>query len=425
MRHVVIMGPMGVGKSTTGRALAERLGWAYSDSDEEIERTRGMTGGQIAAAEGIAALHRLEEAVLLRALGALTPTVITAAASTIESAVVRRELSVGAVVAVLTAPTHDVLERQSAQPHRRTMSVDEYETLERRRQPWFQATADLHLSALRPTGELVDEIADHVGRPAAIGFSANLGFLWTDRPLPDAIHAAGVAGFDAVECHAPFSAGADAVRAALDDTGLPLLSLNTGTGSRDDDYGLAAMPGREAESRALIDEALDFAEAVGCRQVHVLAGRSARSAGAEEAYRSNLAYAADRAAASGRRVLIEPLNSTVTDYHLVHVADAVRTVTEVGADNLRIMVDCFHGRMMDGDLDQVFDLAWPHLGHIQISAYPDRGEPVGGDIDYERLLPALAERGWTRPFGAEYTPRNGVDAGLGWLEPWHARRREQ
>ena len=35
-------------------------------------------------------------------------------------------------------------------------------------------------------------------------FSANLGFLWANRPLPDAIRAAQAAGFDAVECHWPY-----------------------------------------------------------------------------------------------------------------------------------------------------------------------------------------------------------------------------
>ena len=45
-------------------------------------------------------------------------------------------------------------------------------------------------------------------------FSANLGFLWNDRPLPDAVRAAHAAGFDAVECHWPYDVPAADVRAA-------------------------------------------------------------------------------------------------------------------------------------------------------------------------------------------------------------------
>ena len=61
-------------------------------------------------------------------------------------------------------------------------------------------------------------------------FSANLGFLWNDRSLPDAIRAAKIAGFDAVECHWPFEVSSLDVKAALEETGLAMLSLNTRRG---------------------------------------------------------------------------------------------------------------------------------------------------------------------------------------------------
>ena len=48
-----------------------------------------------------------------------------------------------------------------------------------------------------------------------IRFAANLGFLWADRPLPDAIEAAAAAGFDAVECHMPYAHDPADVAAAL------------------------------------------------------------------------------------------------------------------------------------------------------------------------------------------------------------------
>ncbi|MCU0790685.1 MAG: isomerase, partial [Nitratireductor sp.] len=46
-------------------------------------------------------------------------------------------------------------------------------------------------------------------------FSANLGFLWADRPLPEAIRAAKAAGFDAVECHWPYDTPVEVVNSAL------------------------------------------------------------------------------------------------------------------------------------------------------------------------------------------------------------------
>ena len=60
-----------------------------------------------------------------------------------------------------------------------------------------------------------------------IRFAANLGFLWADRPLPDAIVAAAAAGFDAVECHMPYDYEPSAVVDALSATGMVMLGLNT------------------------------------------------------------------------------------------------------------------------------------------------------------------------------------------------------
>ena len=88
-------------------------------------------------------------------------------------------------------------------------------------------------------------------------FSANLGFLWTDLPLPDAIRQARKAAFDAVECHWPYGVAPDEVYQALSETGLAMLSLNTRPGdSAKRDFGLCAVPGREAEAREAIREAL-------------------------------------------------------------------------------------------------------------------------------------------------------------------------
>lgn len=255
-----------------------------------------------------------------------------------------------------------------------------------------------------------------------VRFSANLGFLWTDRPLPAAIRAAGAAGFDAVECHMPYDVAAADVRAALASSGLAMVSLNTRMGDPAGDIGVAAIPGLEALARAQVDEALDYAVEIDCASISVLAGRSRRAEGAEPTYQENLAYAADRAAAVGRTVLIEPMNSGVADYHLTRVDQGLETIAAVGAPNLKLMIDCFHSQMMEGDLWTVFRRAIDHVGHVQFAAVPDRGEPDRGDVDYAQLLPAIVALGYEGTFGAEYNPRGSIEDGLGWLERWRSQR---
>ena len=81
-------------------------------------------------------------------------------------------------------------------------------------------------------------------------FSANLGFLSANRPLPDGIGAAKAAGFDAVECHWPYHTPAKDVLAALNQTGLTMFGLNTIRG--DTGFGensLSALPDREGEAQ--------------------------------------------------------------------------------------------------------------------------------------------------------------------------------
>ncbi|MEO8531778.1 MAG: TIM barrel protein, partial [Deltaproteobacteria bacterium] len=102
--------------------------------------------------------------------------------------------------------------------------------------------------------------------------SANLGFLWSDLPLLDRIDAAARAGFMAVETHQPFEVAPNVLKARCRDAGVKLLGINTAKGSQPGDQGLAAVPGRETEARALIKQAIDYAHDAGATAVHVLAG---------------------------------------------------------------------------------------------------------------------------------------------------------
>lgn len=247
-------------------------------------------------------------------------------------------------------------------------------------------------------------------------FSANLGFLWTDRPLPDAIRAARAAGFAAVECHSPFAVPASEVRAALDETGLPMLGLNTSRGNTAaGDFGLAALPGREAEARAAIDEALAYARATGTRAVHVMAGNAAGPR-AHAAFCENLRYACEMATPGGINILIEPLNGyDAPGYFLSGSAQAADIIGELALPNLRLMFDCYHLQIMEGDLTRRLSALLPLVGHIQIAAVPDRGAPDHGELDYGQMLRHIRGLGWETPVGAEYRPGADTDATLNWL----------
>jgi 2-dehydrotetronate isomerase len=249
-------------------------------------------------------------------------------------------------------------------------------------------------------------------------YSANLGFLFTDLPLPQAIHAAKAAGFDAVECHFPYDIPAAEVAQALKDTGLTMLGLNTWPGDKAaGDFGLAAVPGREEEARAAIAQAMEYAVATGTGAVHVMAGRTDGGKAAEAAFRANLAHACDLAAPHGITILIEPINTRdVPGYHLSRTDHAASIIADLAKPNLKLMFDCYHMQIMQGDLFTHLRDLMPVIGHIQIAAVPDRGEPDQGEVDYRWLMQEVDRMGYSAFVGAEYRPRSGTQQGLTWLD---------
>jgi hydroxypyruvate isomerase len=247
-------------------------------------------------------------------------------------------------------------------------------------------------------------------------FSANLGFLWNDRPLAEAIRAAKAAGFDAVECHWPYDEPVDDVRAALAKVGLAMLGLNTRRGDvAKGDAGLAAVPGRESEAREAILEAIDYAKAVGARNIHVMAGKAA----GDEAHRTfvaNLGFACEMAAGHGLTILIEPLNHyDAPGYFLKTTDQALSVMEEVAAGNLQLMFDCYHVQLMEGDLTRRLARLLPKIGHIQFASVPDRGPPDEGEVAYGHIFQVIDELGYAAPLGAEYRPRGLVEDSLDWM----------
>src|SRR5579862_3430317 len=100
-------------------------------------------------------------------------------------------------------------------------------------------------------------------------FAANLGYLFTERPLIERFGAAAAAGFKAVELQFPYDVAPSTVKAELERHGLTQLGINTPLGP---EFGLAALPGRERDFNAAFKHALDYAAAIGAPSIHCMAG---------------------------------------------------------------------------------------------------------------------------------------------------------
>jgi hydroxypyruvate isomerase len=245
-------------------------------------------------------------------------------------------------------------------------------------------------------------------------FSANLGFLWTEIPLADAIVCAKRAGFDAVECHFPYDEPIDDVKAALKETSLPMLGINTikGRGGA----GLSALPGHESTAREAIDQAFAYGIEIGAFNVHVMAGK-AEGEEAERTYLHNLNYAANLANNAQMTVLIEPLNAfDMPNYFLRNTSHAIDLIEKLSNENIKLMFDCYHVGRTEGNVIGRFNACLSYIGHIQFASVPDRREPDQGTLDYAEVFRVIDESGWSTPLGAEYKPASRTDQSLDWMQ---------
>ncbi|CAB3638022.1 2-oxo-tetronate isomerase [Achromobacter pulmonis] len=253
-------------------------------------------------------------------------------------------------------------------------------------------------------------------------FAANLSMMYQEHAFLDRYAAAAADGFAAVECMFPYEAPAASVRARMDDAGVSQVLFNAPPGvTARGERGLAALPGRQAEFRAGIEQALDYAAALACAQVHVMAGvapEGVARAPMLDCYRENLDWAARQARPAGVTLLIEPINTRdIPGYFLNRQDEAHQVVQAVNAPNLKVQMDLYHCQIVEGDVTARLRQYLPtgRVGHLQIAGVPLRQEPDRGELDYGWIFQVLRELDYTGWIGCEYRPAAGTRAGLGWL----------
>jgi hydroxypyruvate isomerase len=252
-------------------------------------------------------------------------------------------------------------------------------------------------------------------------FAANLGYLFTERPLLERIGAAAAAGFKAIELQFPYDVPAAQVKAAIARNKLTILGVNTPLGTDKGEFGLAAVPGREREWEAAFGQALDYAAAIGGSAVHCLAGMvpPARRSEADRVFAANLRRAADHAAEKSIKLLIEPINPRDRpDYFLNHVEHAADIIAEVGRPNVWMQFDFYHVQIVGGDVTYRLEKYLPVIGHLQCGSVPGRHELDDGELDFSYVFGAVDRLGYEGWIGVEYRPRGRTEEGLGWARPY-------
>jgi shikimate kinase len=171
--RVLLVGMMGCGKSTTGRGVARRLGWTYSDSDELVERDTGRSVEALWAEHGEPGFRTEESRVLAEALAEPGPSVISVAGGAVLDPDNRDLIAGGGLVVWLRATVSTLVRRVGPTGEGRPLLRDDppqvLASLDAVRRPIYAALADVVIDVDdRSPDEVVDQVvaaaqAHHVG----------------------------------------------------------------------------------------------------------------------------------------------------------------------------------------------------------------------------------------------------------------------
>ena len=251
-------------------------------------------------------------------------------------------------------------------------------------------------------------------------FAANLSTLFPELGFLDRFAAAREAGFDAVEFLFPYACEPEWITGRLARYNLDLVLHNFPPGDwAGGDRGMACDPRRIGEFQDSVALALDYADELGVKQLHCMAGKIPPNVPHERAhatYVANLRFAADKLKEQEIDLLIEPINDRdMPGYFLTGSRQAQAIIAECGADNLFLQFDIYHMQRMEGELAATMAANLPLIRHVQVADNPGRNEPGTGEINYAWLLRHIDRLGYDGWIGCEYKPAADTRAGLGWI----------
>ena len=235
-------------------------------------------------------------------------------------------------------------------------------------------------------------------------YSACIELLFREEAhFPDRIRAAKAARLDAVEFWSWSNKDLDQVKAALDETGLPLSGILCEPIARITDPELhpAFLDGVRASLLAALK--------LGAPIIIAQAGDD-RPGVPREAQHGALVKvlkdAADILKGSGVVLALEPLNDRVDHpgYYLTSTVEGLDIIDEVDRPEIKLLYDIYHSAMMGEHIEEVLDGRLDRIVHVHLADTQGRHEPGTGTLDWQARLHWLEEHGYTGLVGLEYKP---------------------
>jgi hydroxypyruvate isomerase len=244
-------------------------------------------------------------------------------------------------------------------------------------------------------------------------YSACIEWLFAKEApsVPDRIRAAKAAGLDGIEFWHWSNKDLDVVRAALDETGLPIAGILCEPIARITDPD--AHPFFLEGVRASLSAAIKLGAPVMIAQ-----SGDDRPGIPREAQHAALVRvlkeAADIIKGSGVVLALEPLNDRVDHpgYYLTSTVEGLDIVDEVDRPEIRLLYDIYHSAMMGEHIEDVLEGRLDRVVHVHLADTQGRGEPGSGTMDWQARLDWLAGYGYSGFVGLEYRPTGSTEDSL-------------
>jgi len=253
-----------------------------------------------------------------------------------------------------------------------------------------------------------------------VPFGVCLEMQFPDRPFLDRIAAAGRAGLQFAEMwftdmtwHAKGMNSDDVkrpgkVRAAAARAGITL--TNAVIGSPDGSIGGGLTDGRNRRAwLARATSTLEFCREAGIGAAIVCTGNLTKGLSPQRQRRNvldGLKATAELAEKLKVNLWLEPLNDKIDHpgYFLTSSDEGAALCREVGSKRLKLLFDCYHMQIMEGDLYGHIRRNLDVIGHFHSAGHPGRHELWLGETNYPVVLREIASSGYAGVFAFEYQP---------------------
>ena len=252
-------------------------------------------------------------------------------------------------------------------------------------------------------------------------YSVNLSTIFTEVPFLERFKRAKKQGFKYIECQFPYGESVEDIKKQLDLYDLSLILINLFPGDWiAGDRGLSIYPNRTDEFRQSVDLGIHYANQLGVKTIHCMAGilpdELLRDL-ARKTYIENITYAAEKMSEYNIKLVIEPINGyDMPGYFLSNIEEAIQIIEDVGLPNVGLQFDFYHIQKIQGNLISTFEKYKDYIQHVQIADNPGRHEPGTGEINYKNIFSYLNEVKYKGKIGLEYIPKNKSEDSFSWVK---------